>query len=302
MYIYQLYGLTIQSDLLLPELLYSESLTNTQPDVQIYAGTVPAEGLTEGKDLGIFLQTTPEQLWLAVPGVARFLIRYGREIIYEPLDGADDDSIRVFMLGSCMGALLFQRGFLVLHGNAFEVDGHCVMCVGDSGAGKSTLAAEMMRRGHRILADDVCPVDAEANAIPGMPRIKLWQDSADRLGINTSELRPIRPLMEKFNYPLNDSYCDRPLPIHSIYILNSHNEKGFDLERIKGMHKFEPLKVNTYRYAYLKGMELSQQHLQQCGKLAAKIYLSRLYRPKGSFQLEQLADFILEDLNLSEIP
>ena len=132
----------------------------------------------------------------------RFLVRQGREIIYEPLDGSDEDSIRVFMLGSCIGALLFQRGFLVLHGNAFEVDGQGVMCVGQSGAGKSTLAAEMMRRGHRVIADDVCPVDSAGNAIPGMPRIKLWQDSADKLGVNTSELKRIRPLLEKFNCPL----------------------------------------------------------------------------------------------------
>lgn len=293
---YQIYNLNISSDILLPELQKSEKDRSKTVDVTIKSGLVPATGLENAKVLRPFLQTTQDQLWLTVPSVARFLVRRGREIIYQPLEDTDEDSIRVFMLGSCVGALLFQRGFLVLHGNAFDVDGQCIMCVGQSGAGKSTLAAEMMRRGHRIIADDVCPIDPAGNAIPGMPRIKLWQDSADKLGVDTSELKRIRPLLEKFNYPLGESYCDSPLSIKSIYILNSHNEAGFELERINGMDKFEPLKQNTYRYGYLKGMNLSQRHLKQCSQLASKIQLSRIYRPKGSFQLEELADFILDDV------
>lgn len=299
MYNYQFYGLTVSSDLLLPELLSLTASVEHSVDVQIYAGNVSETGLTGGKALGPFLQTTPDQLWLTVPGIARFLIRYGKEIIYQPLDNTDEDSVRVFMLGSCIGALLFQRGLLVLHGNAFEVDGHCVMCVGQSGAGKSTLAAEMMQRGYRIIADDVCPLDATGNAIPGMPRIKLWQDSADKLNIDTSGLQRIRPLLEKFNYPLDELYCDTPLPVRSIYILNTHNENRFELERINGMDKFTPLKQNTYRYGYLKGMDLSQQHLKQCSQLATKIQLSRIQRPRGSFQLTELADFILDDVRQS---
>ena len=152
---YQIYNLNICSDMLLPELLTADSVSNKEADVRIHAGSVSPVGLDGAKVLGSFLQTTRDQLWLTVPGVARFLICHGNKIIYEPIDDADEDSIRMFMLGSCLGALLFQRGFLVLHGNAFEVDGQCVMCVGHSGAGKSTLAAEMMRRGHRIIADDV---------------------------------------------------------------------------------------------------------------------------------------------------
>lgn len=300
MHNYRFYGLTVSSDLLLPELIGPGAFGSTTADVTIRNAHVPEAGLPEGKALGPFLQTTPDQLWLTVPGVARFLIRYGREITYQPLENGDEDSVRVFMLGSCIGALLFQRGFLVLHGNAFEVDGSCVMCVGQSGAGKSTLAAEMMQRGYRIIADDVCPLDVAGNAIPGMPRIKLWQDSAEKLKINTSGLRRIRPLLEKFNYPLGDRYCDTPLPVRSIYILNTHNESEFRLERINGMDKFEPLKQNTYRYGYMKGMKLTQQHLKQCSQLAAKIQLSRIQRPRGSFQLSELADFILDDVKQPE--
>jgi hypothetical protein len=293
---YQYYGLTVYSDLSLPELIVLSEIREHAVDVHINRGHVAKEGLSQGKTLGPFLQAANQQIWLSVPNVARFLIRNGTEIIYDPIANIDDDSIRVFLLGSCTGALLFQRGHLVLHGNAFEVNGGCVICVGKSGAGKSTLAAAMMQRNHRIVADDVCPVDSNGYAIPGMPRIKLWQDSADKLSIDTSGLRRIRPQLEKFNYPLNGSFCKEALPVTAIYILNIHNSTDFKVERIEGMDKYTPLRNNTYRLGYSKGMKLDDQHLRSCSLLAARIRLSRLYRPKGGFQLEELADFILTDM------
>lgn len=291
---YTYYGLDVHSDLPLPELNRGRS-TKT-PDVIIRQGEVSAEGLDDGAVLGPFLQAAPQNLWLSVPNIARFLIRDGQEIIYEPYPGIDDESVRVFMLGSCTGALLFQRGHMVLHGNAFQVGDGCVICVGHSGAGKSTLAAAMMQHGYRIIADDVCPIDDEGCAIPGMPRIKLWQDSADKLGIETNDLERIRPELQKYNYPLNGSFCSTPLPVKAVYILNSHNESEFVVERIKGMDKFEPLKQNTYRFGYLKGMSMGNRHFKQCGELSKQIHLSRLTRPRAGFQVEELVDFILDDI------
>lgn len=296
MFFYQYYGLVVSSDLLLPELIpIASTEAVTTVDVTIKQANVASDGLTNGKVLGPFLQAGDGSLWLTVPDVARFLIRNGTEILYEPLAGSDADSIRVFMLGSCTGALLFQRGYLVLHGNAFQVGDGCVMCVGNSGIGKSTLAAAMMQRGHNIIADDVCPVDARGYAIPGMPRIKLWQDSAIKLGIDTSNLQRIRPDMEKFNYPLKHAYCQEALPVRAIYILNSDLSPDMTVERLQGMDKYLPLKNNTYRFQYMQGMGLGNQHLKLTSQLSARTHLSRITRPRGRFALDELVDFILAD-------
>ena len=130
----------------------------------------------------------PRGLWvdggrigIDVPEVGRYACSDGVLITVEAAPGASEDALRLFLLGSALGCLLTQRGLLVLHGNAFVVDGGCAVVLGHSGAGKSTLAAEMHRRGHLVLSDDVVPVDAAGRAIPGWPRIKLWQDALDRL-------------------------------------------------------------------------------------------------------------------------
>ena len=284
----------VSSDIILPEL--KPVFSSGAEDVRVHRGLLASKELDECMSGNQYFQAGGGSFWLHIDGVASFKISNGREIIYAPVDGADEDSIRLFLLGSCVGALLFQRGFLVLHGNAFEVNGSCVICVGDSGAGKSTLAAEMMRRGHRIIADDVCPIDKYGKVYPGMPRIKLWKDTAEKLGIDTRSLRRVRPGLEKFNYPLKTSYCDTPLLVSAVYVLNKSVEDEFRMEHIIGMEKFEPLMHNTYRHEYLKGMCLEKTHFRKCGELAKKIQLTNLYRPVNGFQLNELVKFILNDI------
>ncbi len=297
-YLYACYGLTLQSQLELPELLPlpAASCHTNQTDIDIRLGVVARDGLAEGKQLGPYLWVTPRSLWLKVPHVARFLVSEGREILIDPEPGIDADSLRVFLLGSAFGALLFQRGHLVLHGNAIRIGDQCMVCVGPSGAGKSTLAAGFMRRGYPVLADDVVAVDSQCRALPGFPRIKLWQDVTEQLAIDTVELRRIRPNTEKFNLPVGSEGADAPCPIRWIYILDSDHLEALKLEPILGMHRFRPLHSNTYRVRFLQGMAMKPEHLKLCGQLAGRIRLARLTRPHKGFTLEPMIDRILADI------
>ena len=199
-------------------------------------------------------------------------------------------------MGSIFGALLFQRGYLVMHGNAVRFGDQSMICVGPSGVGKSTLAAGFLGRGYQILADDVVPINADCAALPGIPRIKLWGDSAKQLQVNTAELRKVRPNMEKFNLPVVDGHFDAPVKVRWIYILSSENRADFKIEHIRGMNRFEPLRRNTYRLRYLDGMSMRHEHLQLCGKLAGKIRLARVTRPREGFDLDALMDRLLTDM------
>lgn len=294
---YRCYGFTISSEISLPELIVADDgIERCDESVHIVIGDVSHDGLTEGMQLGPFLWASENALWLRVPGVARFLVRDGKEIRIAPEPGADEDSIRVFLLGSAFGAILFQRGHLVLHGNAIRIGDYCMVCAGDSGAGKSTLAAAFMQRGHQILADDVVPVDAQCRALPGFPRIKLWQDTADHLKIHTGGLRRIRPDIHKYNFPVLQQFADQPLRVRWIYILARHNKAETLFEPIRGMDRFSPLHDNTYRVRYLEGMALKAQHLKLCGQLAGRIRLARLTRPDFGFTADALAERILADI------
>lgn len=298
MTIYYCYGLTFDSELPLPELLPATQrlALGTHSDVTIKFGNIAEEGLPGGKQLGPFLWVTDQSLWLQVPNVARFLISNGNQIVIDSEKGVDEDSIRVFLLGSGLGVLLFQRGQLVLHGNAIRIADQSMVCVGHSGSGKSSLAAGFAKRGYDILADDVVAVDENCYSLSGFPRLKLWQDTADALQINTIDMRRVRPELEKFNYPIHNQFSNQSLPIRWIYILGSHKTSEIKFEAIRGLQRFNALRNNTYRIRFMEGQLLKVQHLKRCGQLAGRIHLSSVLRPDDGFELEALIDSILADI------
>ena len=156
---------------------------------------------------------------------------------------------------------------------------HASICVGDSGAGKSTLAAGFLKRGFEVLADDVVPVDDQGRAIAGFARIKLWQDTADRLGIDTAGLRRIMPDMDKYNLPIKGHGGQLTLPIRSIYMLESGPVGSISITPTSGMDRFPMLLANTYRGHFLDGTKMLKTHLQLCGKLASQAWVARVTRP-----------------------
>jgi len=296
MYTHQLYQLTACSDLYCPELISIKELNQTsKPDIEIKKGLATRDGLSEADQIGPYLYANESRLWLKVPDVATFIVEEGKRITYQPVSGIDDQSVRVFLLGSVLGALLMQRGYLVLHGNAFQVGDECVICVGHSGAGKSTLAAAMMQAGYPVISDDVCAINDQGEIIPGFPRIKLWKDTAKKLGIETQGLRKIRPNMEKFDYPLGQQFCQQRLPVKALYVLNSHNEDRFTVQAITKMDKFYAFQQHSYRRPFLVG-KMAHEHIRQCGKFSKKIEMATIRRPSEGFQIDALREFIINDV------
>ena len=145
------------------------------------------------------LRMLPGELQLDVEDVGFFWISSGNRIAWSRWSAdVSDQTIRAYLLGSALGALLIQRSVLVLHGNALTKDGQAIICVGDSGAGKSTLAYTLMTLGWELLADDLVAITPEGVVLPGVQRIKLWGDAVEAFGLDPTQLTPIQPGVAKF--------------------------------------------------------------------------------------------------------
>lgn len=279
MYQYFCYGLHIASELEMPELRVAHSPSS--PDVLIRLGSLSSNGLDESLRQNGNLWIGNNVLRLHVPEVARFEISDGKQIIVDALPAASPGDVRLFLQGSALGAMLHQRGHLVLHGNAIRFGDACMVCVGHSGSGKSTLAATLLQHGHDILADDVTPITSGNLALPGFPRIKLWQDAANNLGISTAPLTRILHRMDKYNLPLSvEETTDTPLPIRWVYVLEWSDVSELTFVPVEGAARFALLREHTYRLHYLKGGERLQQHMMQCAQLSRHIQLVRVLRPQ----------------------
>lgn len=291
------YQLRIASELALPELLAAPAADSPEvADVSIRFGDA-GQGADAGRrQIGPYAWCTTDELWLDAPKVARFLIQHGNHIVIQPQPDADEDSVRLFLLGSAFGALLAQRGMLVLHGNAIRIGDQCLVCVGSSGIGKSTLAAGFLQRGHAILADDVVPIDAAGRALPAFPRVKLWGDSAEHLGVDTANLQRLRPGLSKFNYPLGAQFERQPLPVRWVYLLGKGAVEQPQFIATQGMQRFMPLFHNTYRRRFVEGMGRRSEHLQRCSILAGNAHVVRVQRPMTGFDVNGLIDAMLADV------
>ncbi|MBW7461585.1 aldolase, partial [Paenibacillus sepulcri] len=163
-------------------------------------------------------EAAPDEIWVVrgsavmfhVPDVAIFRIEDGCSIAVSPFPESDPDKIRLYVLGTCMGVLLLQRGILPLHGSAVAIDGKAYAIVGHSGAGKSTLASVLLDRGCRLLSDDVIPVILNEDHMPivlsSYPQQKLWQNSIDELGIHHTDCKPLFDRELKFAVPVRSGF------------------------------------------------------------------------------------------------
>lgn len=294
MYHYQAFGLAIQSELAFPDLLSSTHIeSNVLNRITIQFGQANPIDFTTS---GLFYQVSDDALWLNVPNIARFLVIHGKQIIINPVSGIDEDSIRLFILGFCMGALLIQRHLFLLRGNAVKIEDYCISFVGHSGVGKSTLAGALLKRGYSILADDICAINTSGHVIPSFPQIKLWSDAAEQLNIATQHLRKIRPAIEKFAFPLEQQFHHAPLPLKIVYVLNTHNKDAFSVTDIHGQQKLMLLQKNMYLGQHFKGHTQERNRFLQSAKISNQIALARIMRPTEGFQLNELVHLIENDL------
>ena len=234
---------------------------------------------------------------LQIPGVASYHVTALR-IAVTPDPDADDRSIRTFLFGSAIGALLHLRGLTVLHGSAVALpDGSAAVFCGQSTAGKSTLAAALAGRGHLALADDITAVrfdaDGQAWCLPGLARTKLWRDALDTLGLadRASAATRVMPDMDKHLLPLATG--GQPLPLRRIYEIQARDEGGpLAFSAVTGMDKVTLLLTHVYRPSYAQAMGRYPALLRDAASLARQLSVNRIVRPRHEPTLDAIVGWL----------
>ena len=285
---YRANGLNLESTIELPELAPGD----TAADVQIRYGDVP-ERLDQPIMKGARYETAPGEYLLTLPGVGRYWVKDGKQVVIAPEPGVTDADVRVFILSSVMGALAHQRGFLPLHASALEVEDGCVLFAGDSGSGKSTIAAAFHRRGYRLTADDICAIalDDEGGAVvhPGYRHLKLWDDAVERFGDALGERRQMRFGLPKYNVLLPEAARTTPLRVRRIFIIARASAERIELRPLHGRAKVPAIRAQTFRLRLLKGLGVPHHHFPLLHALG-QVPVVRVQRPLEIGALDELID------------
>jgi len=280
---YSVAGLSIRSEIDLPELV-SIGYQRADPDVEIRLGSVPTS-LPGAMSLHGEAEVTDDEVLLNIPGVARFHINGGCQIRIEPETDAEAKDVRVFLLGSALGAIYLQRGFFPLHASVVVMHGNAIAFSGDSGTGKSTIAAWMNQQGYPLLCDDVCVVRFDDYERPvayaGFPRLKLWSDSLDAFHIDAQPLQRDYFRADKYHLPVVGKFCNDPVPLKHINILQfAESDPVPRISDINPTQAVHLLRDNTYRYQYISGLGLTRSHFLDCVKVAKSTRIHLLSRPQ----------------------
>ena len=288
---YSVFGLHVRSELALPELLAASP--GGQPEVTIRLGDLPAGAAGPG------LEATDLGMLLTIDGVARYAVADGTDITIDRAPGVPDANVRLFLLGSAMGALLHQRGLLPLHANAVEIGGKAFAFMGASGSGKSTLAAWFHDHGFRVIADDVCAVrfdrDERPVVTPGLPRLRLWKEALEGTGRQSSQFSRSYAgddNWDKYDVPLpHDRAVRAEVELAGVYLLGKGD--GLSISELQGLEATEAIFANTYRGEYVALAGNVRNHWEACVRL---VQCTPVFRLERSWNLSRGAEVVVQAL------
>jgi hypothetical protein len=297
-YSYWAYGINIESDVLLPDLM---NAADAASDVRIRHGEVTGspvfKSLSENAQVferpGCRIVAAPEAMCISWDKVGRFLVQGGTEVIVEPEPNVPTEDLQPFLTGPVLSVLLHQRGLFVLHASAVVIDGTAVAFLGAKGDGKSTLAAHLQVRGHRLIGDDIVPValqNSGAVVVSGFPRIKLFNDSIIAVGHEPSNFPFIHRFVDKRSFQYSPNLSTEPISLHSLYIL-CEGEKVC-LERLGHAAKFIEITRHTYVNRYLHAIGAESEHFEHCRKLIQKLPVWKLNRPRDFKAMEEVCKLV----------
>jgi hypothetical protein len=285
MHRYSGFSLTIDSELELPDL----SPGNGDPDVIVRLGSVSCRERP----------ATIEDEVVPVAALGRFRIKGGREIVVDPLAGADPSLVRAFVAGKLMAYLMRQRGCLPLHASGVAIGGKGVLFLGERGAGKSTAAAAFYARGHRVVADDVGAVRAAGNGVElqaSWSGLRLLDDARHVVDPHAA---PSGFHDDKHVFKLEGAATASRFPVKRIYFLNYEAPDSRLHARthvLHGLSSVALLNSNSFLRHWNAGSELRQINLNRSAAIASLVKVHRLVRPRRMDYLPELVDFVETDV------
>jgi hypothetical protein len=277
---YRIGPLLYVTELLLPELPPAVPETDDYP-VHIRLGQAP-EALCAPLATAEGYQANDREFLLRLPGVATYYVRDGAEILVDREAGAMEVDVRSYLMGSLFAVLCHQRGLLPLHASAIATPQGAVAFLGASGAGKSSIAAFLSRRGHRILADDICVINPAAprdrRVLPVAPWLKLWSATLDAMGESSHGLPRVFSDDEKYRYALQQH--EAPAALAELILLERGEEQTAPtFERLAPARALYAVLDLTYQSWLVRAMGRTEQYFLRCGEALDGVRVTRMRRP-----------------------
>lgn len=283
---YKVYGMTVMSELELPQLTkLPPPLHSNEPraDVSITLGEV-ADALPGRSASNRWVEVDGTRCLFRFAGVGRFLVEDGRTIRLQKEKHAPMDDAVGWLVGSVLAAATHQRGLVPLHMSALLSPSGVFGVTGDSGAGKSTTAAHLHRTTNwPLVSDDVCRVfesNGQFVVESGVNTVKLWRDALSSLGQTTHGLKRDLTRDDKFHAIEHGRFVSGTHPFKRLVKLEWG--ESFEVSRLRGRDAFKTVLNSVYRPELAVMCGNTTRVVQMVMELTPKLRVDRIVRPKTS--------------------
>lgn len=245
MFLYSAYSLTLLSEIKLPGFCQEPRGSGF-----IYIRKIVDDaGLALSLDsVKVSTSRTENGLEFVFPFGSKYVVSEGKTITIVSNKDADHRLESLALQGVILAALMSQRGMLVLHASAIELNGNGVVVIGDKGQGKTTLGLKLLSLGGRLLSDDVTALSFEqgrAMIQPGPPVVKAWPDSLGYTGVDPHCCPKLFDETEKRLYCVPASQTSAtPVELSRLFFL--HDAESMRLREMGGAEKMMYLGASVY--------------------------------------------------------
>lgn len=295
-YIYKAFGLTIASEIMLPDLVKSEGTE----DIRIKLGKVPSEIQSILEKTNEY-QISKTEFIFSVKDVAHYYIKDGRLIVVEPEENADINDIKLYLMGIAIGTIFIQRGIVPIHGSSVVIGNRCVIFTGDCGAGKSTICSAFRRNGCEFLSDDISVITMNKVGAPmvqpAFPQQRLCIDAAKEMGYDTSVLLVASKTNEKLVINGLNGFKAEPIQLAAIFKISQKEEDNVKITKVVGTEKLISILESIYCSAILFRLGINSKYFKQCTNIGKKISYYNLVRPSGKFTVDEQVKLVIENIN-----
>ncbi|MDF2883763.1 MAG: hypothetical protein K0R54_4327 [Clostridiaceae bacterium] len=296
---YKVYGLIIESEIILSELVEEYNDTEMKVNVHIRLGEMP-EIIKKSIEKGKVRDFSKNECWFIIKNVGIYRIINGNEIVIECISD-DIQGIKAFLLGSAFGCIFIQRNLVAVHGSAILIKDKGVIITGHMGAGKSTLTSAFRTKGYRFLADDIAVTYMDENnnikVHSAYPQQKLCKDAAIKLGLEIKDLKFIDEEREKFLIPSKEDFVNSSKRLYSIYEIFISKDNDVAVEEILGIKKLERIMCNIYRSGIARTIGIKGIYFRNLIKMAEQIKYYQVLRPKNLFTVDEQMNLIMSTIN-----
>lgn len=221
----------------------------------------------------------------------------GTRIRWAPVPGADEEAVRIDLLGRVFALALQLGGALPLHGSGVELPAGAIVFMAPKYHGKSTTALALVDAGAKLVADDMIAVvpGGPARVLPGVASARLWLNSAERLEVvNAGRIRDQGEAKVVLEALPESMVMQRPRRLLACYLLAPEPDTtaAVERERLTPVSAALSLVGQAKIGGLLSGRE-SARLLSLATRVAAAAPVYRLSVPRTLDRLPELVDRLM---------